>query len=52
MNLLKKPVCPRCGYVRVVKSGHVRGHQRWLCRRCGYQFPRTNGPVAGGKRRR
>ncbi|WP_429647525.1 transposase-like zinc-binding domain-containing protein [Skermanella aerolata] len=26
--------CPRCGSVRVVKSGHARGKQRWLCRRC------------------
>jgi len=30
-----------------VKSGHVLGKQRWLCRRCGYQFTRTDGPPAG-----
>jgi insertion element IS1 protein InsB len=35
--------CPRCGSVRVVKSGHVRGRQRWLCRRCQYQFTRRDG---------
>ena len=40
-------MCPRCGYVRVVKSGHAKGNQRWLCRRCGYQFTRTDGPPAG-----
>jgi transposase-like protein len=37
--------CPRCGSLRVVKSGHARGKQRWLCRKCGYQFTRT--PDAG-----
>ena len=37
----ERPWCPRCGSVRVVKSGHARGKQRWLCRRCGYQFTRT-----------
>jgi insertion element IS1 protein InsB len=26
--------------VRVVKSGHARGKQRWVCRRCRYQFTR------------
>jgi len=29
--------------VRVVKSGHARGRQRWLCRRCQYQFTRRDG---------
>ncbi|MCW2243137.1 IS1 family transposase [Azospirillum canadense] len=24
----------------MVKSGHVLGKQRWLCRRCGFQFTR------------
>lgn len=37
--------CPRCDSVRVVKSGHARGKQRWLCRKCGYQF--TRAPEAG-----
>jgi transposase InsO family protein len=31
-----RPFCPRCGSVRVVKSGPARGKQRWLCRRCRY----------------
>jgi insertion element IS1 protein InsB len=34
---------PRCGSVRVVKSGHARCKQRWLCRRCRYQFTRPDG---------
>ena len=38
----ERPWCPRCGNVRVVKSGHARGKQRWLCRRRGYQFTRTS----------
>ncbi len=29
--------------MRVVKSGHARGRQRWLCRRCQYQFTRRDG---------
>ena len=33
--------------MRVAKSGHILGKQRWLCRRCGYQFTRTDGPPAG-----
>ncbi|MCW2241777.1 IS1 family transposase [Azospirillum canadense] len=36
----ERPWCPRCGSVRVVKSGHVLGKQRWLCRSCGFQFTR------------
>lgn len=32
-----------------MKSGHVRGNQRWLCRRCGYQFTRITGPSTGGE---
>jgi insertion element IS1 protein InsB len=39
----ERPFCPRCGSVRVVKSGHARGRQRWLCRRCQYQFTRRDG---------
>ena len=38
----ERPYCPRCGSVRVVKSGHARGKQRWLCRRCQYQFTRRD----------
>src|SRR5690242_1697354 len=33
-----KPACPRCHSIRVVKSGHHHRRQRWLCRRCRYQF--------------
>jgi insertion element IS1 protein InsB len=44
--MLSKPYCPRCHCVRVVKSGHHHGKQRWLCRRCGYQFTSLS-PAAG-----
>ena len=43
--MLSKPYCPRCQCVRVVKSGHHHGKQRWLCRRCGYQFTSISPPV-------
>jgi insertion element IS1 protein InsB len=39
------PYCPRCHSIRVVKSGHHHGKQRWLCRRCRYQFTRTDPPA-------
>ena len=32
------PECKRCGAARIVKSGTVRGKQRYLCKRCGYHF--------------
>jgi transposase len=33
--------CPKCAHQHIVKSGKVRGSQRWLCRGCGYQCTRT-----------
>ena len=33
--------CPTCAHQLIVKSGKVRGSQRWLCRGCGYQCTRT-----------
>ncbi|WP_425600606.1 IS1/IS1595 family N-terminal zinc-binding domain-containing protein [Skermanella aerolata] len=27
----------------MLKSGHARGKQRWLCRRCRYEFTRPDG---------
>jgi transposase-like protein len=32
--------CPKCGHDHVIKSGKVRGEQRWKCRECSYQFTR------------
>ncbi len=36
----ERPRCPRCGGVWVLESGHVLGKQRWLRRRCSFQFTR------------
>jgi transposase-like protein len=47
-----KPYCPRCHCVRVVKSGHHHGKQRWLCRRCGYQFTSLSPPAGADDRTR
>ena len=33
--------CPKCTPPHVVKAGKARGHQRWRCRGCGYQWTRT-----------
>lgn len=30
--------CKRCGSAKVVKSGMLRGKQRYLCRQCGFHF--------------
>lgn len=30
--------CTRCGGTQIVKSGFVRGKQRYLCKRCGFHF--------------
>lgn len=41
--------CKRCGSASFVKSGFVRGHQRYRCRECGCNFtatPRRGKPVA------
>ena len=43
--MLSSPYCPRCHSIRVVKSGHHHGKQRWLCRRCRYQFTRVDPPA-------
>ena len=43
--MLSSPYCPRCHSIRVVKSGHHHDKQRWLCRRCRYQFTRTDPPA-------
>ena len=32
------PVCKKCGASHCVKNGLVRQQQRWLCKRCGYNF--------------
>jgi transposase len=37
--------CKRCDAVNYVKSGLVRGHQRYCCRDCGYHF--TDTPLRG-----
>ena len=37
MNL----VCKKCGQSRYVKSGTIRGHQRYLCQDCGCHFTAT-----------
>src|SRR3954462_9380006 len=50
--MLTKPYCPRCQCVRVVKSGHHHGKQRWLCRRCGYQFTSMSPPARADDRTR
>ena len=33
--------CKKCQSTQNVKSGHVRGHQRYKCRDCGCQFTQT-----------
>lgn len=50
--MLSKPYCPRCRCLRVVKSGHHHGKQRWLCRRCGYQFTTLSPPTEADDQRR
>lgn len=32
------PECKRCGSTQIVRSGTVRGKQRYLCRQCSYHF--------------
>ena len=34
-------VCKKCGSERFSKNGVVRGHQRYRCKACGYNFPDT-----------
>ncbi len=37
--------CKRCGGLDYVKSGTVRGHQRYRCQGCGCNF--TDTPLRG-----
>lgn len=32
------PACKTCGSHRVVRFGHKKGVQNWLCRECGHKF--------------
>lgn len=32
------PTCPKCRNENIVKSGVVKGRQRYLCKRCQYHF--------------
>ena len=32
---------PVCGGAALIRSGHACGRQRWRCKGCGRQFPRT-----------
>ena len=36
----EKPACPRCQSEQVIKSGKVKGIQRFRCKSCSYQFTR------------
>ncbi|MEO8339300.1 MAG: hypothetical protein ABI604_06210 [Nitrospirota bacterium] len=38
---MKKLACKKCGESRYVKSGTIRGHQRYLCQDCGCHFTET-----------
>ena len=33
--------CKSCGSVAFVRNGFVRGHQRYRCKSCGYNFTNT-----------
>lgn len=33
--------CKKCGSDQYIKSGHVRGYQRYKCKECQYQFTET-----------
>lgn len=39
--------CPRCSLERIVRSGHVRGQQRFECKDCHYHFVATPRAVDG-----
>lgn len=45
------PTCKFCGSTNVVKNGHRKGTQYWLCRYCGHGFvanqtlPRSRYPI-------
>lgn len=38
---MTKLACKKCGRSRYVKSGTIRGHQRYLCQDCGCHFTAT-----------
>ena len=38
---MTKLACKRCGQSRYVKSGTIRGNQRYLCQDCGCNFTAT-----------
>ena len=33
--------CKKCTSLTFIKSGHIRGHQRYKCKQCGCQFTHT-----------
>jgi transposase-like protein len=35
---MKHPICPRCDGQKSIKSGIVRGRQRFRCKKCGYYY--------------
>lgn len=37
----ERPDCPLCGRPHVIKYGHIRGKQRFLCHGCGQTFMHT-----------
>lgn len=36
----EKPACPKCQSQQVIKSGKVKGVQRFRCKNCSFQFTR------------
>jgi transposase-like protein len=38
---MSSTVCKKCQSNNVVKSGHIRGFQRYKCKSCGCQFTKT-----------
>lgn len=49
MSAVSKVCCKSCGCQDVIKNGMVRGHQRYRCRLCRYNFtqtPKTGVPAA------
>lgn len=35
---MKHPSCPKCNHEKVIKSGIVKGRQRYSCKSCHYNF--------------
>ena len=44
MSAMSKVCCKSCGCEDVIKNGIVRGHQRYRCRSCRYNFTQTPKP--------